>query len=159
MFQLDDVDKKLLEVLKDHGRLPTRELSRRSGIPFATVNRRMRKLIDSGIIKRFTYELDNEKLGRNMVVYVLIRAKPGANQYDILEQAAKCQEVEDVAAITGSFDLLLKVRVKDNEELSEFLFKNVRGFDSVAQTETMVKLSLKPYMETKKTKLQQSLSK
>ena len=147
MFELDEVDRKVLEVLKDNSRLPAREVSKKAGIPLATANRRMRKLAESGIIKRFTTELDYEKLGRTTVAYVLIRAKPGADQNDILREAAKYEIVEDMAAITGSFDIMLKVRVKDNDELSNFLFRNVRQFKSVAQTETMIGLNLKPYME------------
>lgn len=150
MVEIDETDKALLDVLKHNGRLSTRQIATRARIPIATVNRRLKRLIDTGVIKEFGTVLDYEKLELNTVAYVLIRSIPGADQSDILLAAGKRPEVEDMAAIAGQFDILLKVRVKDTTALSEFLFKHVRNFPSVAQTETLICLNLKPYMESRK---------
>jgi len=150
MVEIDDTDRTLLDVIKHNGRFSTRELSEKTKIPMATVNRRLKNLIKTGVIKEFGAVIDNEKLGLKTLAYVLIRSLPGADQSDVLNAAAKRPEVEDMAAISGQFDILLKVRVKDTDELSEFLFKYVRNFPSVAATETFIGLNLKPYMESRK---------
>lgn len=150
MVEIDDTDLRLLDVLKHNARLSTRQLAEKTKIPMATVNRRLKKLTETGVIKEFGAVLDYEKLGLKTVAFVLIRSIPGADQSDVLYEAAKHPEVEDLAAIAGQFDILLKIRVKDTDALSEFLFKYVRNFPSVAATETFIGLNLKPYMESRK---------
>lgn len=142
MENIDDVDSAILEVLKTNARLPTREISKKSGVPFATVNRRMKKLVETGIIKRFTTELDYDKLGTRTIAYVLIRSHPGADYDAIYKKVIQHPFVEDIAATAGQFDIIMKVRVKDNDALSEFLFKYVRNLPSVAQTETLIALNM-----------------
>lgn len=143
MTNIDDVDSAILGVLKENARLPTREISKKSGVPLATVNRRMKKLVETGVIKRFTTELDYEKLGTKTIAYVLIRSHPGADYDIIYNKMIKHSSVEDIAATAGQFDIIMKVRVKDNDELSDFLFKYVRNLPSVAQTETLIALNLR----------------
>lgn len=150
MVEIDDTDLRLLDVLKHNARLSARQLAEKTKIPMATVNRRLKKLIETGVIKEFSAVLDYEKLGLKTLAFVFIRSIPGADQSDVVQAASKYPEVEDIAAIAGQFDILLKVRVKDTDALSEFIFKRVRNFPSVAATETFIGLNLKPYMESKK---------
>ena len=143
MDYIDDIDKSIIDVIKNDARLSARQVSQKTGIPVATVNRRLKHLIKSGVIKKFVTVLDYEKLGKKTIAYVLISSKPGADYNDILDAAAKHDVVEDMEATAGQFDIILKVRVKDNEELSDFLFHYVRNFPSVARTETLIGLSIK----------------
>lgn len=144
MIEVDDVDHTIMKLIRNNSRLSTRGIARKSGIPIATVNRRMKKLIRTGVIKKFTTEFDYEKIGRKLVSYVLIRTKPGADYYDVYDAAVQHDSVEDIASITGQFDILIKVHVKDSDELSDFIFKQVRNFPSVAQTETLLSLKVPP---------------
>lgn len=143
MKDVDDVDLSILEVLRENARLPTREIAKKSGVPLATVNRRMKKLVESGVIRRFTTQLDYDRLGKKTVAYVLIRSHPGADYDEIYNKVMKHPDVEDIAATAGQFDIIMKVRVKDNDDLSDFLFKYVRNLPSVAQTETLIALNLR----------------
>lgn len=149
MKPLEKADVLILDVLRDNARLSTREIAKLCGVPASSVYTRMKNMERNGIIEGYSAKVNKEKLGKKTVAYVLIRAKPGADQNDILEAAAKHEEVEDMAAIAGSFDIIMKVRVEDTDHLSEFLFKNVRNFKSVAQTETLITLNLRPYEESK----------
>jgi DNA-binding Lrp family transcriptional regulator len=143
MTGFDDTDIALLDVLKQNGRLSTRQLSLKTKIPVATVNRRLKHLIDSGVITGFSANIDYDKLGVKTEAYVLIRLTPGADQTDLMDVARKRPEVVEVAAIAGQFDTLIKIRVKDTDALSEFLYTQVRNFPAVAQTETFLVLNLK----------------
>lgn len=143
MTEVDDVDTSILGVLKENARLSTREISKRCGVPLATVNRRMKRLVEIGIIKRFTTELDYEKLGKKTVAYILLRSHPGADYDAIYKKVISHPSVEDIAATTGQFDIIMKVRVKDNDELSDFIFRYVRNLPDVAQTETLIALTVK----------------
>jgi len=150
MVEIDDLDKSILDVIRHNAKMSSNDISKKTKIPVATVTRRLKRLIDTKVITGFDTRIDPEKLGLKTQAYVVIRSVAGADQNDILDAAMKRPEVEDLAAISGQFDILLKVRVKDTDALSEFLFKHVRKFPSVAQTETFLVLNLKSYRESRK---------
>ena len=150
MTDIDDLDKSILDVIRHNAKMSSMEISKKTRIPVATVTRRMKRLIDAKVITGFDTRIDSQKLGLNTQAYVFIRSVPGADQNDILDAALKRPEVEDIAAISGQFDILMKVRVKDTDALSEFLFKHVRNFPSVAQTETFLVLNLQSYRDNRK---------
>jgi len=151
MIEIDEFDKSILDVVRHNAKMSSTEISKKTKIPAATVTRRLKRLVESGVITGYDARIDAEKLGLKTQAYVVIRSVPGADQNDILDAAMKRPEVEDMAALAGQFDILLKVRVKDTDALSEFLFKHVRNFPSVAQTETFLVLNLKAYRESRKT--------
>ena len=149
MIEIDDIDKSILDVIKNNSRLSTIQISKRTGIPSATVNRRMRKMIKNEIIKNFSVVLNYEKLGLKTAAYILIRSSPGADFYVVLDEVIKYPGVEDIASITGPLDIIIKVRVKDTDELSRFIFNFVRNIPMVSHTETLLVLNPK---RTKKKK-------
>jgi Lrp/AsnC family transcriptional regulator for asnA, asnC and gidA len=139
----DRIDYEIIDAIKDNARLSSRQVARKTGIPVATVNRRLKKLVKEGVIKKFATVLNYEKLGKKTVAYVLIRGKAGTDYNKLLEDAPKQEAVEDMAVTGGQFDMLLKVRVRDNDALSDFIFGYLRTFDSVAQTESLIQLNMK----------------
>jgi Lrp/AsnC family transcriptional regulator for asnA, asnC and gidA len=142
MTEIDDVDMAILKVVKENARLTAREISAKTDVPFTTVNRRFRKLVKNKVIKRFTVDLDYDQIGKRTIAYLLIRCHPGADYTDIYKKASKDDAVEDIQATAGQFDVILRVRVRDTDELSEFI-SNIRNLPSVAQTETLITLKLK----------------
>lgn len=148
MIEIDELDKSILDVVRHNAKMSSMEISKKTRIPVATVIRRMKRLIDTKVITGFDTRIDARKLGLNTEAYVFIRSIPGADQNDIIGAALQRPEIEDISAIAGQFDILFKVRVKDTDALSEFLFKYVRKFPSVAQTETFLVLNLKTYQES-----------
>ena len=150
MSTIDKTDLAILGAIKHNARLSVRQISKKTGVPIATVNRRMNHMVENGVIRGFNTDIDYEQLGKNTVAYVLIRSSPQADQNDIIEEARKHEAVEDFAAITGPYDFLLKIRVGNTDEMSKFLFEDIRKFPSVAQTETLLALNLKPYLKSRK---------
>ncbi|MBU0591936.1 Lrp/AsnC family transcriptional regulator [Candidatus Micrarchaeota archaeon] len=138
MEQIDDVDWKIIHELKRDSRLSARELAKRTKLSSATINRRIRKLEDTGIIKAYTLSLNYEKLGKETVAYVLIRAKPGANYSPTMDDMANREEIEDIGAIAGEFDLIVKIRVAGIKELDDFVFNYLRKFPAITQTQTLI---------------------
>ncbi len=139
----DRIDMEILDAIKENARLSSRQIARKTGIPTATVNRRLKKLIKEGIIKKFATVLDYEKLGKRTIAYILIRCKAGSDYNKLLDDAPKQEAVEDMAVTGGQFDILMKVRVRDNDELSDFIFGYLRTFDTVAQTESLIQFNMK----------------
>ncbi|MBU1886168.1 Lrp/AsnC ligand binding domain-containing protein, partial [Candidatus Micrarchaeota archaeon] len=69
---------------------------------------------------------------------VLIRAKPGANYSPTMDDMANREEIEDIGAIAGEFDLIVKIRVAGIKELDEFVFNYLRKFPTITQTQTLI---------------------
>lgn len=138
MITFDETDATIIDVLKKNARLSTREIGKKSGIPAATVYKRMKKMEKNGIIERYTVVLDKEKLGKETVAYVLVRTKPGANYTEMMKDITKHEEVEDIAAIAGEFDILLKLRTKSINDLDAFIFNYLRRFPDITQTQTLI---------------------
>jgi Lrp/AsnC family transcriptional regulator for asnA, asnC and gidA len=138
MIEIDEKDDAILDVLKADSSLSMQKIAKRTGIPIATVHHRIKKLEREGIIARYTIVIDKAKLGKKLVAYVLVKATPKSDHVELLEKLMKHENVEDGSAITGAFDLMLKVRLASIEELDQFVLKHLRTFDDIAQTETMI---------------------
>ncbi len=138
MVELDEVDWKIINALKKDSRLSARELAKRTKISSATINRRVRRLEDSGVIEGYTLALNQEKLGKETIAYLLIRTKPGADYTSMMNDIVKHDEVEDIGAIAGDFDIILKVRTSNMKELDKFIFEYLRKFPDVTQTQTLM---------------------
>lgn len=135
---IDERDQAILDVLQENSSLSIQKIARRTGIPIATVHHRIKWLRSQGIIKKYTIALDRSKIGGKMVAYVLLKATPKSDHIELLEKLMPNPQIEDGSAITGAFDLILKVRVADVEDLDHFVLKYLRTFEDIAQTETMI---------------------
>ena len=144
---MDDKDKKILDVPKDNSKLSTQQISKKISIPITTVHHRMKKLEEEGIIKKYTVVLDYKKIGKQISAFVLINV-----DYKLLKQIKRTQHeltkklklhhaVEEASRITGGTDLIIKIRVKDVDELDDFVTTYLRNIDGIDKTQTMVILN------------------
>ena len=138
MAEIDEKDRLILNTLKENSSLSIQKISRKTGIPIATVHHRLKRLRAEGVIKKYTIVIDQPKLGRKLVAHVLIKAIPKSDHVALLEKLMKHESVEDGSAITGAFDIVIKVRVADVDELDTFVLKYLRTFDEIATSETMI---------------------
>ena len=132
-MKLDEIDFKILEMLKRDARTPFTEVGRDLGISDATVHVRVNKMMDEGIIKRYTTVVDEEALGRKVRGFALINVNPG-----FLEAAAnQLVENEGVSAvyeIHGPNDLIVKVGAGGLDEMRNLMLK-IREIPNVATSE------------------------
>lgn len=142
---LDKKDLEVLEVLKSNAKWTTQQISKKTLIPVTTVHNRIKKMEAMGIIKGYTAVLDHKKLGKTVSAFILanIKAehKAGERASALLEDINKLKEVEEVFAVTGSTDMILKVRVEDTDKLNEFILNNLRNMEGIGNTQTLVILS------------------
>lgn len=144
---LDEKDYKILTLLKENSRLTTKEMSKQLEIPQTTIHNRIKRLKQDGVIKRFTVELDSKKVGKGLVAYILCtvsyRTRKGTkiNQYEVAQSIERLPEVEEVSIVTGDIDLIVKVALKDVDELNEFVIFKLRDIEGVENTKTSVVLS------------------
>ena len=141
---MDEKDKKIIEILKEDSSLSTREIAKKIHIPITTVHKRIKKLKENRVIKRFTIELDYKQLGRNLAAYVLVSAdlkqlkEKNRTQYDIVKDLKKIEAVEKADIVTGGTDVVVSLRVKDVEELNKVLLSRVQKIEGISDTQTLV---------------------
>lgn len=143
---MDTKDEKILGILKENAKLSTQEISKKTLIPITTVHNRIKKLEREGIINGYTINLNHAKVGKALTAYILV-----AVEYNLLKQAKITQEelgkklmaydaVEEVAMVTGSVDMVLKIRSKDMKELDSFVTGTLRELAGVGPTQTLMVL-------------------
>jgi len=147
MTKLDDKDLKILELLRDNARMTTSEMFKKLGMPQTTIHNRIKRMKKSGIIKRFTIDLDRKKIGKSLVAYILCtvsyRTSQGQkiSQYEVAKMIQVLPEVEDVSIVTGDIDMIVKVALRDVDELNDFVIYKLRDIDGIEKTVTSVVLS------------------
>lgn len=144
---MDEKDKKIIAILKENSKLSTQQISKKTSIPITTVHNRIKKLEKEGIIKNYTVILDNKKIGRPIAAYILITVdyrllrQIKKTQYDLIKKLKSLELVEEAAIITGETDIITKVRVKDIDELDNFVTSYLRNIEGIEKTRTLVILS------------------
>jgi len=138
MAEIDEKDRLILNTLRENSSLSIQKISRKTGIPIATVHHRLKRLRAEGVIKKYTIVIDHTKFGKRLVAHILIKATPKSDHVVLLQKLMKHESVEDGSAITGAFDVMIKVRVADVDELDRFVLKYLRTFDEIATSETMI---------------------
>lgn len=144
---LDKNDLSIIEALKENSSLSTQKISRKVNIPITTVHNRIKKLEKEGIIEGYTIKLNNKKIGKPIAAYIMITVdykllqQLKISQYELARKLKANTAVEDAAMVTGAGDIIIKVRVKDIDELNEFVTIELRNIKGVEKTQTAVVLN------------------
>ena len=137
-LEIDDKDKRILDILLNNSRLSYREIARMAGMSAVTVLKRVKALEKEGIIKEYSVRLDYEKIGYDMQVVMLMKVAKG-NVRDVEKKVASHKNVVAVYDITGEFDTVVIARFKTRNQLNTFL-KAVQAYEFVLNTQTSLVL-------------------
>jgi Lrp/AsnC family transcriptional regulator, regulator for asnA, asnC and gidA len=133
--KLDTVDAKIIELLKDDGRMPNTEIAKLSGVSEATVRNRLQRLTKNGTISIVAVG-DPKKLGFNISANIIIRSQSTKIE-SITRQLEQIPEIWYLANMTGFADFNLEINVHTLEDLDTLLEK-INSIDGVDQTYTSV---------------------
>lgn len=138
--RLDAVDRRILALLAEDSRASQRKLARDLHMSPPAVGERIARLERLGVIRGYTVSLDWAALGY-VTVFLAVTAVQGADQAAIFEALALLPEVEDIVVITGSMDMLARLRVRDHTHLRHVLLSTIWRIDGVQRTETFLALA------------------
>ena len=139
MLSIDEIDGKILKELLRDGRLSYRQVASRIGVAVGTVQSRIRKMEERGIIRGYSVLLDYEKLGYTITVVTEITVSKGK----LLETEKAVAELPLTCAVydvTGLTDSIVVAKFKNREELSSFT-KGLLEMPYVERTNTHVVLA------------------
>ncbi len=136
MYELDEIDKRILEILKENSRISFSELARQFGFSDVAMRKRVEKLVERGIIKKFTCEIDYSKIGKPISAFVFIRTRADRTN-EVLEEL-KNLDVEEIYQIVGDFDIVIKVNVPDIHSLRDLTDKKISGIHGVLEVKPSI---------------------
>lgn len=138
-MQLEETDKKILDVLVENSRLSLRQIAKKAGVSVATVMHHMKKMEKENVIKKYTTKIDYEKIGFDFVVIIEIRVSKG-KLFEVERRVASHANIFAVYDITGPFDSLVLARFKTRKHLDDFI-KKLQTYEFVERTETKLILN------------------
>lgn len=117
------------------------QLAKKLKEPATTIHYNIKKLENDGVIKSYKAVFNYKKIDEGFCAYVLINLSPDeyGNPERIGSELAKHKEIESVDIITGDWELVLKIRVKDQDEYYNFV-KNVVSRKGVINIKTLISL-------------------
>lgn len=133
---LDDVDRRIVELLVADGRLSLNEVARRAGVSRATAYARFDRLLADGVITGFRAVVDPAALGLPIAALVFVNVVQG----EWRAAQTKMQQLPGVdwlALAGGTWDMVLRVRVPDIEHLRDVVLVQLHGMPEVRSTETV----------------------
>ncbi len=134
MDAIDSIDEKIISILKDDSRKPYNEIAELVGLSESAVRRRVKNLIERGIIKRFTVELG---LSNKTSAITLVSVKPSIDTAKVSEILKSLKGVEVVYEITGQYDIAAIVSADSIAEINKCI-DEVRRIDGVDDTNTVI---------------------
>jgi DNA-binding Lrp family transcriptional regulator len=139
MSEIDQLDAKLLLLLTDEPRLGVLECSRRLGVARGTVQARMDRLEQRGVLRGFPPDVDLAAMGYGLTAFVVMEIAQG-KRTEVAASLAAIDEVCEVHATTGEGDLLVRMVARSNADLQRVIDKvvNVRW---VSRMSTSIALS------------------
>ncbi len=137
---LDDLDVRILRLLNADARKSFRDIAKEVDASISTVSNRIRKLEAAGVISGYVPVLSEARLGYDVLAVVGVKIHKG-RLLEVQRRIAKDERVTHVYDVTGEWDSIVVVRLKNTRELDAFI-KRLGSMDHVENTYTQVVLNV-----------------
>jgi Lrp/AsnC family transcriptional regulator for asnA, asnC and gidA len=138
--KIDEVDLAIIRKLQADGRRPYADIAAELGLSPSTVQQRANRLIDSGLLK-VTAVADPITLGVSVLATIAIKAD-GTMLREAAAEIGKFSEVDYVVICTGTYDILIEVACRDNDDLLSFISDKLAEVEGVREIETFLYLRI-----------------
>ncbi len=134
MYEMDSIDEKIISILKEDARRPFVEIAKEVGLSESAVRRRVKALVDNGIIKKFTIELAS---GDKTSALTLISVSPSIDTSKVSEKLKGLKGVDTVYEITGQYDIVAIMSAPTITEINKCI-DSIRRIEGVDDTNTVI---------------------
>ena len=145
--QINEINLKIINILKKDSSTPFVDVAKRIGVSDATVHQRVRRMIEAGIINKFTISVNNDLLGYDHMAFMGINISPGSAD-QIISDLLKIEEVLEMHEMHGKFDLLLKIRAKNLIQMREIVENKICKIPHILESELMTVLKTEKEEQT-----------
>lgn len=139
----DDIDVAILQALQANGRITHVELGRQVNLSSPAVHARVKRLEQAGFIQQYVALLNRQTLGYDLLCFVQV----GLHSHHVKQMSAfeayllTIPEVLECYHLTGEYDFLLKVVLKDRADLERFIVERLSSSEGIARINTSMVIS------------------
>lgn len=139
----DEIDKKLLLFLQQDSKQTTKELSYKLGLSVTAVYERIKKLENTGVISKYVAILDRHKVDKDFIVLCHVKLTQHKKEYVLQfeREIMSLQEVTECFHVSGDYDYILKIGVKDMADYRNFMLSKLTTLQHIASTHSSFMIS------------------
>lgn len=137
-MEIDETDRAILSALQRNARVSNAQIARQIGLVPSAIFQRIRKLEERGIVRGYRCELDSRALGQGLVAFIMVRTREHPIDADTGQRIADIPEVQEVHRSVGEDCYVVKVRVRDTDDLARLLEEQIRTISAVSATRTTI---------------------
>lgn len=141
MADLDDIDRRLIDILQADTRLSLADLGRLVGLSVSGAKERVSRLVERGVVTGYHARVDPEVLGLDLLAILFVGWSDASTEAPFLERVCAEPCVLECHHVTGVWNYALKVRVKNTKMLEGLLARVIKAVPGVERTETIIALS------------------
>ncbi|HUS86530.1 MAG TPA: Lrp/AsnC ligand binding domain-containing protein [Bacteroidales bacterium] len=139
-LQIDNLDRKILNIITKNARTPYLEVARECGVSGAAIHQRVQRLIRIGVIKGSEFIVDPVLVGFKTCAYIGVFLERPGQYKQVVNRFKAIPEIIECHYTTGNYSLFIKVYTRDNEHLRDILTNEIQTVDGVSRTETLISL-------------------
>lgn len=138
MSREDAKDEMILKKLRVDASESLSEIGNELQMPRTTVQERVKKMVQNGVIKRFTIQQDYSKLGKPVTAFILVSflSGSGISQREAAERISEIEDIFEVHVISGDWDIIVKARGESIQSIGELVLDKIRNVKGVERTLT-----------------------
>lgn len=140
MSKIDSLDKKILGIVMNNARIPSKDVAAECGVSRAAIHQRLQRMMDLNVITGSSYNVNPKSLGFRTCTFIGVNLERGAMYRDVVPELEKIPEIVECHFTTGPYTMLIKLFARDNEHLMELLNDKIQTIPGVSGTETLISL-------------------
>lgn len=141
-MDLDDFDRKIIAALREDGRMPVTAIAARVGLSKTPCQIRMKRLVESGVIRGFTALVDGAKIGLDHIAFTEVKLSDTRDKalQEFNAAVQKIPEIEECHMIASSYDYILKIRTSNIKKYRELIGEKISNLPYISYTSTFVSM-------------------
>lgn len=136
-YNLDELDKKILQLIAQDARVPFLEVARECNVSGAAIHQRIQRLVSNGILKGSQFIIAPQALGYETCAYIGLFLKDPSRFDKVLEELNKIPQVVECHITTGSYDMFIKMYARNNYDLMNIIHDKLQPL-GLSRSETIV---------------------
>jgi len=137
---INEIDRKILDILQKNARTSNAEIARRVGLAPSAVFERIRKLEERRVIRGYRAEINPKILGLSQLAFTFVRSNDRPGGVETGERLSEIPEILEVHHVAGEDCFLVKARVRDAEALGRLLRERLGAVATISSTRTTIVL-------------------
>lgn len=135
---MDAIDTRILMVLQNDAKANIKIIAEKSGLSVSPTFARIKKLEQLGYIKKYVALLDEVKIGKSIQVFCQVTLSIHSKEVidNFKKQIAKLHDVMGCYHVSGNYDFLLKIAVKDMNEYQQFAVEKLSVIEGISNVQS-----------------------